>query len=99
MKINIYKNKIRRYNTVKFEIKRRILLFLLRSQNLTNKERLYILKKFSKILKKGTSINIIKCCSISGRSRGSLSLYNLSRIIFKELSSNGKIIGVVRHNY
>nr|AIU44680.1 ribosomal protein S14 [Cyanophora paradoxa] len=99
MKINIYRNKIRRFNTIRFEIKRRIILFLLRSQHLKNSEKIYLLKKFSKILKKGTGVNIIKCCSITGRSRGSISLYNLSRIIFKELCSNGKITGISRYNY
>lgn len=99
MKINIYRNKIRRLNYIKFEIKRRILLFLLRSQNLKNAEKIYILNKFSKILKKGTSINIVKSCCISGRSRGTLSIYNMSRIIFKELCSNGKITGISKLNY
>nr|YP_010041739.1 hypothetical protein DXZ12_mgp19 [Cyanophora sudae]QPB15077.1 hypothetical protein [Cyanophora sudae] len=99
MKINIYKNKIRKNNITKLEIKQRILLFLLRSENISSNDKYFLLNNFSKILKKATHTKYNSVCSLSGRSRGNVSLFGISRIIFKELASNGKISGIKRYNY
>nr|YP_010041692.1 hypothetical protein DXZ13_mgp19 [Cyanophora biloba]QPB15032.1 hypothetical protein [Cyanophora biloba] len=98
MKINIYKNKIRKTNIITFEIKQRILLFLLKSQNIQINDKYCLLNKFSKILKKATHTKYNSVCFVTGRSRGNVSVYGVSRIIFKELASNGKISGIKRHN-
>ena len=90
----IDKNKFNRESTKKYEIKKLIFKYLNITNKITYTNYILNLHHFQKY-KKNSSISIIKnICTITGRYRGVLSFYKLSRIKLKEFGSMGLIPGL-----
>jgi small subunit ribosomal protein S14 len=76
-----------------FEKKRHVCSFLLNRKD-TNKDRHYrITNIINQIPVTATATRIRNRCILTGRSRGILSQYKLSRHMFKKLVNNGQITG------
>lgn len=90
--LNINKDKLKRKEYLKKEIKKIILLSLIQNLNLKPIKRALALKKLSN-LKRNASISRQNnnICLKTGRTKGVLRLTNLSRHYMKQLSLSGSL--------
>jgi len=90
--INIEKDKIKRKNFLKNEIKKIILKSIIQNLNIKPIKRALALKKLSYINSKAyLSRQNNNICLKTGRNKGVLRLTNLSRHIMKQLSFSGNL--------
>ena len=89
---NINKDKLKRKEYIKKEIKRIVLLSIIQNLNLKPIKRALALRRFSQ-LKRNTSISRQNnnICLKTGRNKGVLRLTNLSRHYMKQLSLIGNL--------
>lgn len=62
--------------------------------NLSLEERLSAQAKLTKLPKNSSPVRLRKRCSQTGRPRGYLGFFGVSRIVFRELASSGLLPGV-----
>lgn len=67
------------------------------NKNFNNK--IMLNKNFLQFLKKNSVNKIVNYCIITGRSRGVLKKYKMSRLAFKEKASKGWISGLIYSNW
>jgi small subunit ribosomal protein S14 len=53
----------------------------------------------SKLPKNASKIRLHNCCKITGRSKGYMRQFGVSRIVFREMASNGIIPGVKKASW
>ena len=69
------------------------------NENLSDEERDLAGIKLQKLNRNGCSARVRNRCVLTGRSRGYLRKFGLSRIKFRELASEGKIPGVTKASW
>lgn len=62
-------------------------------------ERQEAIDKLNKMSKNSSKIRLRNRCKLTGRPRGYLRKFNLSRICFREMANNGLIPGVVKASW
>lgn len=67
--------------------------------NLSDDERQAAFLKLQKMPRNGSPIRVVNRCAITGRPRGNLRKFGLSRIKFRELALTGKIPGVTKASW
>ena len=92
MKYLIAKNKKNRFSYNLLEKKRLLLKSINKNMFLYNKYRKYAKNKL--IILKGYKSYLKNYCIISGRSRGIIRKYNISRMLFKYYASFGYLKGI-----
>ena len=95
----IEKNKRRIALVEKYAAKRAELKAILANPKATDEEFFAAQKAMSKLPRNSSAIRVRNRCALSGRPRGYIRRYRLSRITFRELALNGKIPGVTKSSW
>ena len=95
----IERNKKRKRLVEKYKVKRAELKALLVDPKTTDAEFFAAQKKLSKLPRNSSKVRIRNRCSLSGRPRGYIGRFGVSRITFRELALSGKIPGVIKSSW
>lgn len=99
------KKSLRRRNESRYKIckssltKRESLLKKSKNRSLTLKERLDSYLKLTDLPKNGSSIRIRNRCNLTGRPRGNLRKFGVSRIALRDLALWGQIPGLIKSSW
>jgi small subunit ribosomal protein S14 len=96
---SIYKNKRRQEISMRYRAYRAELRDTAVNMKLTDEERQAAALKLQKLRRDTSSIRVITRCEMTGRPRGNLSKFGLSRMKFRELALMGKIPGVTKASW
>ena len=96
MQNSIHRDNRRRALVFKLELKRLQYKALLNNISLPREVRKHYREKYNKLPRNSCSTRIRNRCILTGRGRGVLSFCKLSRIRFRELASQGDIMGVCK---
>lgn len=95
----IERNKKRIRLFKKYKNKHDKLLKIANNKKMTPDEQFQARIKLSKIPRNASRVRIRNRCIITGRGRGVLRKFNLSRIAFRELSAVGQIPGITKSSW
>ena len=95
----IERNKKRIHLTAKHAAKRAELKAILANPSTTDAEFFAAQKKLAKLPRDSSKVRIRNRCSLSGRPRGYIGKFGVSRIQFRELALSGKIPGVIKSSW
>ena len=98
-KSSVVKNEKRRKLAEKFEPIRRDLRRKVIDSKLSAEERTAAGLKLQKLPKAASRCRVVNRCRITGRSRGNLKKFGLSRIMFREMARKGLIPGVTKSSW
>ncbi len=98
-KSSIKKNEKRKRISQLHKAKRQKLLDIADKESLPFEERLEAQIKLSQLPRDGSKIRYRNRCALSGRSRGNLRKFGLSRIAVRELASWGQIPGLIKSSW
>jgi len=85
---------VKRYNKKRLELKA-----LIKDETLSWEERLIVQEKMQAIPRNASPVRIRKRCAITGRSRGYIGIFGISRIKFRELALKGVLPGVKKASW
>jgi small subunit ribosomal protein S14 len=88
------RDNVRRQSFQKYEILRLFLKSLLRDARVPKHIRFQSVLRLNKLPRRSSKVRITNRCIVTGRGRGNLSQWKLSRITFRELASQGLLAGV-----
>jgi small subunit ribosomal protein S14 len=95
----IERNKKRIKLSDKYKAKRAELKAILANPATTDEEFYAVQKKLQKLPRNSSPTRVRNRCSMSGRPRGYIGKFGVSRIQFRELALNGKIPGVIKSSW
>jgi small subunit ribosomal protein S14 len=95
----IQKDKKRRFLSSKYEMKRVLFKSMSRDSFLPKDIRLKCLEKLAELPRNSSPIRVRNRCTLTGRSRGHLRLFRMSRITFRELAGEGLLPGVLKSSW
>lgn len=95
----VERDKKRRKLVDKYEITRLELKNIIKSTSLPIKVRWEASLKLSKLPRNSSKVRIRNRCVITGRSRGIYRDFKMSRIVFRQLASNGELPGVRKSSW
>lgn len=98
-KSSIIKNDNRKKLSQLHRIKRQAAISIAKNKSLTFEERLVAQIKLSEMARDGSRIRHRNRCALSGRPRGNLRKFGLSRIAVRELASWGQIPGLIKSSW
>ncbi|MBM3590209.1 MAG: 30S ribosomal protein S14 [Alphaproteobacteria bacterium] len=81
------------------KIKRDNLKKIIKNNSISFSERLSAQTKLSELARDGSKIRYRNRCALSGRPRGNLRKFGLSRIAVRELASWGQIPGLIKSSW
>lgn len=82
------------YRERRTELKKKIL-----DQNLDQDSKMAAIDKLNKMPKDSSAVRLRNRCQLTGRPRGYLRKFKLSRICFRELANMGYIPGIVKSSW
>ena len=95
----IERNKHRKQLVEKFKAKRAELKAILANPKTADVDFFAAQKKMAKLPRNSSRVRIRNRCSLSGRPRGYIGRFGVSRITFRELALAGKIPGVTKSSW
>lgn len=95
----IERNKKRQRLSDKYKAKRAELKAILANPATTDEEFFAAQKKLQKLPKNSAATRVRHRCSLSGRPRGYIGKFGVSRLTFRELALSGKIPGVIKSSW
>lgn len=95
----IERNKKRQRLNDKYKAKRAELKAVLTNPAATDEEFFAAQKKLQKLPKNSAATRVRNRCSLSGRPRGYIGKFGVSRLTFRELALSGKIPGVIKSSW
>jgi len=98
-KSSIIKNNNRKQLSQLHRVKRQNAITLAKDQSLPFEERLMSQIRLSEMSRDGSRIRYRNRCALSGRPRGNLRKFGLSRIAVRELASWGQIPGLIKSSW
>ena len=96
---SVLKNDRRRALSVKYRARREALKKTIKDPATSPDERAAALAKLAKLPRNSNPIRIVNRCVMTGRSRGNLRKFGLSRIQFREKALRGELTGVVKASW
>lgn len=81
------------------KIKRSKLKKIIKDPNAPFNERLAAQIKLSQMVKDGSKVRVRNRCALTGRPRGNLRKFGISRIAVRELASWGQIPGLIKSSW
>lgn len=96
---SILKNNRRKALTKKFRERREALKAIIKSPATSPDQRSEAQLKLAKLPRDSNPIRVTARCVLTGRSRGNLRKFGLSRITFREKALRGEITGVVKASW
>ena len=79
--------------------KRQTLKAIVRDLNASEEEKMQAQEKLNQLSKNSSKIRLRNRCRLTGRARGYLRKFNLSRLCFREMANAGLIPGVVKASW
>ena len=79
--------------------KREKLKKIIKNVNISFAERLSAQIKLSEMIKDGSKVRVRNRCALTGRPRGNLRKFGISRIAVRELASWGQIPGLIKSSW
>lgn len=98
-KSSIERNKKRERLVEKYAAKRAELKAIMASPDASDEEFYAAQRKLAKLPRNSSRIRIRNRCAITGRPRAYLRKFRISRIMFRELSQEGKIPGITKSSW
>jgi small subunit ribosomal protein S14 len=98
-KSSIIKNNNRKELSQLHKIKRQKVILTAKDKSLPFEERLMAQIKLSEMARDGSRTRHRNRCALSGRPRGNLRKFGLSRIAVRELASWGQIPGLIKSSW
>lgn len=95
----VERNKKRERLSQRYQEKRTALKKQVSDTSLSLEDRLQAQAKLTKLPRNSSSVRIRKRCSQTGRPRGYLGFFGVSRIVFRELASSGILPGVKKASW
>ncbi len=83
-----------KYNAVREELRKQVA-----NLQLSEQERWSANVKLQKLPKNAAFVRVTRRCNITGRPRGNLRRFGLSRLMFRKLAHQGKIPGVIKSSW
>lgn len=96
---SINKNERRRALSAKYRTRRQELKAIIKNPVTTPDDRLAAQMKLAKMPRDSNPIRVVARCRVTGRSRGNLRKFGLSRIQFREKALRGELTGVVKASW
>lgn len=85
---------VRRYRLKRVELRK-----ILRSQSASQDEKIEAREKMDRLPRRSIGVRVVKRCQITGRCRGYMRKFQMSRITFRELVGRGMIPGVTKASW
>ena len=98
-KSSIVKNEKRRVLAEKFEPIRKALRKKQADLKLSPEERMTASLQLQKLPKSASRSRVVRRCKITGRPRGNLKKFGLSRLTFRKMAHEGLIPGVIKSSW
>ncbi len=95
----IERNKKRIRLNKKYSNKRDRLKTIINDKQISSEDRFQAQLKLNEIPKNASPVRLHNRCELTGRSKGYYRKFRLSRIMFRQLASCGKIPGVVKSSW
>ena len=86
--------KVEKYYTLRKELRR-----LIKNPNTPDDEKMKAIEKLQKLPRSSNSIRLTNRCAVSGRPKGYMRKFGLSRITFRELALKGELPGVTKASW
>ena len=93
------KDQRKREHVRKFEVQRQLLKALIKNQTLSQSLRYEYMLKLHAFAKQTSQVQVVKRCVLSGRSRGVLKHFKLSRIWVRQLLATGQLQGTTKSSW
>ncbi len=93
------KNQLRKDLVAKYAAKRAELKATLANPNTTDEEFFKAQRALNKLPRNSSPIRVRNRCSMTGRPRGFIGRFGVSRLTFRELALSGKIPGVTKSSW
>lgn len=91
---NRQREESKKYMALRLELRAKV-----RDESLSEEERWEAQIRLQKLPRRTSEIRVRNRCALTGRSRGYLRAFRLSRIAFRELASRGLIPGVTKSSW
>jgi small subunit ribosomal protein S14 len=98
-KSSVLKNNKRKELSQLHKLKRQSVIRIAKNESLSFEERLMAQVKLSEMPRDGSRIRYRNRCALSGRPRGNLRKFGLSRIALRELASWGQVPGLIKSSW
>jgi len=82
-----------------YEARRRALVALYHDQHLVPEQRNDVMQALHELPRSTSLTRTHRRCSVSGRSRGVLRRYRISRLVFRRLAAQGRLPGVYKASW
>jgi ribosomal protein S14 len=99
MSNHVIRDMTRRLLLAKYELKRVQYKALCQDRNLPNAVRNDYFFKLSKLPRNSSKTRIRNRCTITGRSRAVYKQFRVSRIVFRELATQGALCGIYKSSW
>lgn len=93
------KNQLRKDLVAKYAAKRAELKAILANPNTNDEEFFKAQRALNKLPRNSSPIRVRNRCSLTGRPRGFIGRFGVSRLTFRELALSGKIPGVTKSSW
>lgn len=98
-KSSVEKQLVREKTVSKYWDRRQALKAIISNQQTGEDERLEAINKLNKLPKDSSKTRLKNRCQLTGRARGYLRKFKLSRICFREMANMGLVPGVVKASW
>ena len=95
----VNKNELRKKLVAKYAARRREIKEIIKSPSTSVEERVAAQLRLQKLPKDSNPIRVVLRCMVTGRPRGNLRYFQLSRITFREKALKGELTGVVKSSW
>jgi len=95
----IKKNEQKQAVAMRYREKRSALRKVMKDPNASFEEKMEAQRAFARLPRRSMENRVINRCAITGRPRGYLRKFGLSRIAFREMASNGLLPGVTKSSW
>lgn len=83
----------------RYRHKRNELRKILKSQTATQEEKWEARQAMNRLPRRSIGVRVVNRCQVTGRPRGYLRKFQMSRIVFRELANRGMIPGVTKSSW
>jgi len=95
----IHKNKQKEAVVDRYREKRAALRKVMKDPEASLEEKMDAQRAFARLPSRSIEVRVINRCAITGRPRGHLRKFGISRIAFRDMASRGLIPGVVKSSW
>ncbi len=95
----VTRNENRKKLTILHRVKRQKIIAICKDESASFEDRLAAQIQLSQMPRDGSRVRVRNRCALSGRPRGNLRKFGLSRIAVRELASWGQIPGLIKSSW